>query len=146
LTSSRAYIELVDHIWNFEFDHKASKRGKKKVAQNKTCVFFVIVFVMTAINFFLFYAWIMYEFLIESCILRYLNDVWIFIWTMYFKVFEVWTIYIKKIPYDFTIRFYDPSLICIFRAVSKMCFWQPWLGGFLAFFGSLINWIWLVEY
>jgi hypothetical protein len=33
--------------------------------------------------------------------------------------------YEKKILYDFTIRFYDPSLFCIFRAVSKMRFWQP---------------------
>jgi len=30
--------------------------------------------------------------------------------------------YEKKILYDFTIRFYDPSLFCIFRAVSKMRF------------------------
>jgi len=34
--------------------------------------------------------------------------------------------YEKKIPYNFTIRFYDPSLFYIFRAVLKMCFWQPW--------------------
>jgi hypothetical protein len=27
--------------------------------------------------------------------------------------------------YDFIIRFYDPSLFCIFRAVSKIRFWQP---------------------
>jgi hypothetical protein len=44
----------------------------------------------------------MYEFLFE---------VWIFIFLMYFKI-----------SYDFTIRFYDPSLFCIFRAVSKMRF------------------------
>jgi hypothetical protein len=50
-------------------------------------------------------VWTMYEFLFEPCILRCLNYVW------------------KK---NF-IRFYNPSLFCIFRAVSKMCFWQPWL-------------------
>jgi hypothetical protein len=33
--------------------------------------------------------------------------------------------YEKKIPHDFMIRFYDPSLFCIFRVVSKMYFWQP---------------------
>jgi len=32
------------------------------------------------------------------------------------------TMYGKKFPYDFTIRFYNPSLFCIFRAVLKMYF------------------------
>jgi hypothetical protein len=38
----------------------------------------------------------MYKFLFEACI-----------FLMYFKI-----------PYDFTTRFYDPSLFCIFCAVS----------------------------
>jgi hypothetical protein len=42
-----------------------------------------------------------------------------------------------KISYDFTIRFYDSSLFCIFRAVSKMRFWQPYFKGFGV--GSLPN-------
>ena len=62
----------------------------------------------------------MYEFLCEPCIWRCLNYVWIFIWTMYFKVLELCT---KKK----SIRFYNPSLFCIFCVVLKMCFWQPWL-------------------
>jgi len=49
---------------------------------------------------------------------------------MYFKVLELcMNFYLKhdflmyfKIPYDFTIRFYDPSLFCIFRVVSKSRF------------------------
>jgi len=51
----------------------------------------------------------MHEFLFEPCILRCLNSIW------------------KKIPCDFMIRFYNPSLFCIFYAVSKMRFWQPWM-------------------
>jgi hypothetical protein len=31
-------------------------------------------------------------------------------------------LHLKNFPYDFTIRFYDPSLFCIFRAVLKMRF------------------------
>jgi len=45
----------------------------------------------------------MYEFLFEPCILRCLNYVW------------------KKISYDFTIRFYNPSLFCIFHADNLDC-------------------------
>jgi hypothetical protein len=61
----------------------------------------------------------------------YLNYVWIFIWNMYFKVLELcMDFYLKheffliyfKIPYDFTIQFYDPSLFSTFRAVSKSWF------------------------
>jgi hypothetical protein len=58
----------------------------------------------------------MYEFLFEACILRCLNYRWIFIWSMNFFLMYF------KIPYNFTIRFYDPSLFCIFRAVSKSWF------------------------
>jgi hypothetical protein len=73
----------------------------------------------------------MYEFLFEPYILRCLNYVWIFIWSMYFKVletmyeflFEAWIFLIYfKIPYDFTIRFYDPSLLPLFHVKLKMCF------------------------
>jgi hypothetical protein len=46
----------------------------------------------------------------ELCMNFYLKHEF-FIFLMYFKI-----------PYDFTIRFYDPSLFCIFRAVSKMRF------------------------
>jgi len=66
-------------------------------------------------NFYL-KAWTMYEFLFEACILRCLNYVWIFIWSMNFFLMYF------KIPYDFTIWFCDPSLICIFRAVLKSWF------------------------
>jgi hypothetical protein len=66
-------------------------------------------------NFYL-KAWNMYEFLFEAWFLRYLNYVWIFIWSMNFFL-----IYFK-IPYDFTICFYDPSLCEAFRAVLKSRF------------------------
>jgi hypothetical protein len=55
-------------------------------------------------------------FLFEACILRCLNYVWIFIWSINFYLMYF------KIPYDFTIRFYDPSLFCIFYAVLKSRF------------------------
>jgi hypothetical protein len=54
----------------------------------------------------------MYEFLFEPCILKcyeFLFEAWFFL--MYFKI-----------PYNFTICFYDPSLFGIFRAVSKSWF------------------------
>jgi hypothetical protein len=60
----------------------------------------------------------MYEFLFEACILRCLNYLLIFIWNMnFFNVFQnsLWF-------YDFTIRFYDLSLFCIFQIVSKSWF------------------------
>jgi hypothetical protein len=50
----------------------------------------------------------MYEFIFELYILRYLNYAWIFIWIVYFKVYELYMK--KKISYDFTIRFYYPNL------------------------------------
>jgi hypothetical protein len=55
----------------------------------------------------------MYEFLFEACIVKCLNYVWIFIWSMYFKVLWIfiWSMNFFmyfKIPYDFTI--YDPFL------------------------------------
>jgi hypothetical protein len=50
------------------------------------------------------------SFLFEPCILRYLKYIWK-----------------KNFPCNFTIYFYDPSLYYIFRIVSKMCFWQPWI-------------------
>jgi len=68
----------------------------------------------------------MYEFLFEG-----LKYVWIFIWNMFCKVLELCiNFYLKhefflmyfKIPYDFTIRFYDPSLCVAFRAVLKSRF------------------------
>jgi hypothetical protein len=43
-------------------------------------------------------------------------DSWIFIWSMNFLLMYF------KILYDFTIRFYDPSLYYTFRAVSKSRF------------------------
>jgi hypothetical protein len=62
--------------------------------------------------FFFFHdAWTMYEFLFEACILMSLNCVW--------KKNSLWF-------YDFTIRFYDPSLFYIFYTVLKIRFWQPW--------------------
>ena len=54
---------------------KHLNQEKKKVAQNKNVCFLLYFSIMTAINFFLFYALIIYEFLFESCILRYLNYV-----------------------------------------------------------------------
>jgi len=48
----------------------------------------------------------MYEFLSEPCILRCLNSIW-------------------KKNFLVILRFYDPSLFCIFCAVSKIRFWQP---------------------
>jgi len=65
----------------------------------------------------------MYEFIFEQCILRYLNDACIFIWTVYFKVLKF---YIKKISlqfYNFYIYFYNLSLFYIFYATLKMRFW-----------------------
>ena len=84
---------------------------------------------------------------------RYLSrivvEVSIFIWIMYFKVFgylyflfhfyfnyvillfTIWldlTILVKIFYlrfYDFMIRVYDSSLYCMFRVMSKNCFWQP---------------------
>jgi hypothetical protein len=53
----------------------------------------------------------MYEFLFKG-----LKYVWIFIWSMNFFLMYF------KIPYDFTIRFYDPSLCEAFRAVLKSRF------------------------
>ena len=83
---------------------------------------------------------------------RYLSrivvEVSIFIWIMYFKVFEylyflfhfyfnyvillftIWldlTILVKIFYlrfYDFMIRVYDSSLYCMFRVMSKKRFWQ----------------------
>jgi hypothetical protein len=52
----------------------------------------------------------MYEFLFKG-----LNHVWIFIWSMNFFMYF-------KIPYNFTIRFYDPILFCIFHAMLKSRF------------------------
>jgi hypothetical protein len=49
----------------------------------------------------------MYEFIFELYILRYLNYAWIFIWIVYFKVFEL---YMKKI----SLWFYDPFLLSEF--------------------------------
>jgi hypothetical protein len=46
----------------------------------------------------------------ELCMIFYLKHEF-FIFLMYFKI-----------SYDFTIRFYDSSLFCIFRAVSKIRF------------------------
>jgi hypothetical protein len=59
----------------------------------------------------------------SNCIvfLNYLNYTFIFIWTMYFYVLEL---YIEK---KISLRFYDPSLYYIFYIVSKIHFWQPWL-------------------
>ena len=68
----------------------------------------------------------MYEFLFEG-----LKYVWIFIWSMFFKVLELcMNFYLKhefflmyfKISYDFTIRFYDPSLWAAFHFVLKSRF------------------------
>jgi hypothetical protein len=43
--------------------------------------------------------------------------------TMYEFLFEAWIFLIYfKIPYDFTIRFYDPSLLPLFHVKLKMCF------------------------
>jgi hypothetical protein len=73
----------------------------------------------------------MYEFLFDPYILRCLNYIWIFIWSMYFKVLETmyeflfvaWNFFMYfKIPYDFMIYFYDPSLLLLFRAELKICF------------------------
>jgi len=72
----------------------------------------------------------MYEFLFEPCILRCLNYVWIFFWSMYFKVLEL---YMKKIPYDFTIRVYFAfSVSC-----QKYIFDN--LGGGFITFGEKVN-------
>jgi len=40
---------------------------------------------------------------------------------MYEFLFEAWIFFLMyfKIPYDFTIRFYNPSLCEVFRAVLK---------------------------
>jgi hypothetical protein len=54
----------------------------------------------------------MHEFLFELYILKcyeFLFEAWIFL--IYFKI-----------PYDFTIRFSDPSLFCTFRAILKSRF------------------------
>jgi hypothetical protein len=44
-------------------------------------------------------------------------------WKFLTIFFEAWIFFIYfKIPYDFTIRFYDPSLFSTFRAVLKSRF------------------------
>jgi len=63
--------------------------------------------------------------ILANCLLmkNYLNYVWIFIWSMYFKVLEL---YMKK-KFLTILWFYYPSLFCIFRDVLKIRFWQSWI-------------------
>jgi hypothetical protein len=58
----------------------------------------------------------MYEFLFGACILRCLKP------CMNFYLKHGFFLMYFKIPYDFTIRFYDPSLLPLFHAKLKMCF------------------------
>jgi hypothetical protein len=58
----------------------------------------------------------MYEFLFESCILRCLNYVQVFIWILYFKILEL---YMKKISLLFNDMFLRPEFILYFSCRIK---------------------------
>lgn len=102
------YIELADHIWNSEFDRRASKLREKKKWPKIILCFLLYFSGTTVINFFHYVLSIlyltMYGFLFKPCILRYLNYIY------------------KKIPYDFTIRFLRSEFILYFPCRVKNTF------------------------